>query len=101
MLLLHLSSFAPTGGMLSCTRNGRNMLGCALEEVWQFSFKIHSSLTPVLGDVQTTQKDHSKTIKTPITINMGALKFQPSSRQMDIRPRLWKEEGNHSMGKVV
>ena len=46
------------------------MLGCALEEVWQFSFKIHGNLTPVLGDVQTTQKDHSKTIKTPITINI-------------------------------
>ena len=32
--------------------------------------QTHHCLIPVIGDVQTTQKDRSKTIKTPIEINI-------------------------------
>jgi hypothetical protein len=68
MALTFLNS-APTGRTLSSTRNGRSMPGCASKEVWHLSFKIYRDLILVLGDIQTTQKDRSKTIKTPIAIH--------------------------------
>jgi hypothetical protein len=65
---MNSSSSAPTGKKLRFSENGRNMRRRALEEVWNIPLQIYAGLIPVLGDVQTTQKDRSKTIKTPISI---------------------------------
>jgi hypothetical protein len=48
---------------------------CASKEVRRLYLNIHAGLIPLLGDVETTQKDRSKTVKTPIEIHIKSSGF--------------------------